>query len=245
MACWLFQLWNGGLLSKVKLLSFLRKLPTNSYVNSSDFVSNLSVMCSFPCACWITLMFLINLQEETWKGCGRRAAYRQLFCSKSFYSTGCVIERIQVITKTSFIHFSHVLISVWIGIIALDSGESSLILEVTLQSTYVRRFRFVTFFAYFRLVFFACKSTCKQVGQFVLTNAWRSRETLRKTGMWWFRGWVRTTRVSTLSSRYNNRKGKLFGIHFDIGFCRPIPSNVTCRRKGQFAFQSKVMEIIT
>jgi hypothetical protein len=57
---------------------------------------------------------------------------------------------------------------------------------------------------------------------------------------------VRTTRVSTLSSRYNNRKGKLFGIHFDISFCRPNPSNVTCRRKGQFAFiQSKVMEIIT
>jgi hypothetical protein len=105
MVCWLFQLWNGDLLSKVKLLSFLRKLPTNSYVNSSDFVSNLSVMCSFPCACWITLMFLINLQEETWKGRGRRAAYRLLFCSKSFYSTECAIERIQVIINTSFIHF--------------------------------------------------------------------------------------------------------------------------------------------
>jgi hypothetical protein len=105
MACWLCQ-WNGGLLSKVKL-SFLRKLPMNSLVNSSDFVSNLSVMCSIQCICWITLMFLINSQEETWKGRGRRAAYGQLFCSKLLYSTECAIEMIQVITNTSSIHFMY------------------------------------------------------------------------------------------------------------------------------------------
>jgi hypothetical protein len=44
------------------------------------------------------------------------------------------------------------------------------------------------------------------------------------------------------------RVRKPFGIHFYIGFCRPIPSNANCRRKGQFAFSSrstKVTEIIT
>jgi hypothetical protein len=33
-------------------------------------------------------------------------------------------------------------------------------------------------------------------------------------------------RVASLSSRYNSSKTQPFGIHFDIGFCRPIPSNV-------------------
>ncbi|EFX69929.1 hypothetical protein DAPPUDRAFT_328638 [Daphnia pulex] len=47
-----------------------------------------------------------------------------------------------------------------------------------------------------------------------------------KRVMQWCRGWVRMTRVASLSKR-------------------PIPGKVTCRRKGQFAFQSKVMEIIT
>jgi hypothetical protein len=66
-----------------------------------------------------------------------------------------------------------------------------------------------------------------------------------KRVMQWCRGWVRMTRVASLSKRYNSSKCKLFGIYFDIGYCRPIPGKVTCRRKGQFAFQSKVMKIIT
>jgi hypothetical protein len=57
-------------------------------------------------------------------------------------------------------------------------------------------------------------------------------------------GWVRMTRVSSLSSRYNRCKVKQFGFHFDIGFVDPSPATSSCRRKGQFAFQSKVMEII-
>jgi hypothetical protein len=71
----------------------------DSQVNSSDFVCNFSVMCSFPCKCWITLTFLINLQ--TYKKSG--AAYCQLFCSKSLYFTECAIKIVQVTTKTSFI----------------------------------------------------------------------------------------------------------------------------------------------
>jgi hypothetical protein len=44
-------------------------------------------------------------------------------------------------------------------------------------------------------------------------------------------GWVRMTRVSSLSSRYNRCKVKQFGFHFDIGFCRPIPSNVILQKE--------------
>jgi hypothetical protein len=39
------------------------------------------------------------------------------------------------------------------------------------------------------------------------------------------------TRVASLSSRYNSRKVKLFGFHFDIGFCRPIPSNFILQKE--------------
>jgi hypothetical protein len=47
-----------------------------------------------------------------------------------------------------------------------------------------------------------------------------------KLSMRWCRDWVRMKRVASLSSRYNSSKTQPFGIHFDIGFCRPIPSNV-------------------
>jgi hypothetical protein len=46
-----------------------------------------------------------------------------------------------------------------------------------------------------------------------------------KLSMRWRRGWVRTVRVSSLSSRYNSHKAQPFDIHFDFGFCRPIPIN--------------------
>ena len=58
-------------------------------------------------------------------------------------------------------------------------------------------------------------------------HAWRSRGILRvKLSMRWCRGWVRTGRVASLSSRCNSRKVQPFGFHFDIFCCRPIPSNV-------------------
>jgi hypothetical protein len=42
---------------------------------------------------------------------------------------------------------------------------------------------------------------------------------------------VRIGRVESLSSRYNSRKAQPFFIHFDIGFCRPIPSNVNLKKE--------------
>jgi hypothetical protein len=56
------------------------------------------------------------------------------------------------------------------------------------------------------------------------------------------RGWVRTTRVALLSSRYSIAARP----SFDIGCCRPFPATSTCRRKGKFAFSShsKVTEIL-
>jgi hypothetical protein len=74
MACWLLccQLWAYGVLLSKVTLSFLRKLPVNSYVNSSDFICYLSVMCSIPDICWISLIFSSTYSlspEETWKSC--------------------------------------------------------------------------------------------------------------------------------------------------------------------------------
>jgi hypothetical protein len=117
----LCQLWAyGGLLSKVKLISFLRKLTMYLLVNSSDFICKLSVMCSIPVICWINLMYLINLQEKTcWKG---RAAYccrSTIYLFKSLYSTGCAIKRKQVTTITSFINtvlLKHIFFSSFIRI---------------------------------------------------------------------------------------------------------------------------------
>jgi hypothetical protein len=43
---------------------------------------------------------------------------------------------------------------------------------------------------------------------------------------------VRKVRVSSLLSRYNSRKVQPFDIHhFDIGFCRPIPSNANLKKE--------------
>jgi hypothetical protein len=71
---------HGGLLSKVKLISFLRKLPMYLLVNSSDFICKLSVMCSIPFICCINLMYLINLQEKTLKeSCCSLLSFNHLF----------------------------------------------------------------------------------------------------------------------------------------------------------------------
>ncbi len=40
-----------------------------------------------------------------------------------------------------------------------------------------------------------------------------------KLSMRWCKGWVRTGRVASLSSRYKSRKAQPFGFHFDFGFC--------------------------
>jgi hypothetical protein len=55
-----------------------------------------------------------------------------------------------------------------------------------------------------------------------------------KLSMRWCRDWVRMKRVASLSSRYNSRKVQPFGIHFDVGFCRPIPSNVNLKKERPF-----------
>jgi hypothetical protein len=51
-----------------------------------------------------------------------------------------------------------------------------------------------------------------------------------KLSMRWCRGWVRTGRVASLSSRYKNHKAQPFGIHFYFGYCRPIPRNVNLKK---------------
>jgi hypothetical protein len=45
---------------------------------------------------------------------------------------------------------------------------------------------------------------------------------------------VRIGLVESFTSRYNSRKAQPFGIHFDIGFCRPIPSNVNLKKERPF-----------
>jgi hypothetical protein len=52
-----------------------------------------------------------------------------------------------------------------------------------------------------------------------------------KLSMRWCRGWVRIGRDASLSSRYNSRKAQPFGIHFDFGYCRPIPRNVNLKKE--------------
>jgi hypothetical protein len=52
-----------------------------------------------------------------------------------------------------------------------------------------------------------------------------------KLSMRWCRGWVRMKRVPHHYQAGNSRKAQPFGIYFDIGFCRPIPSNANLKKK--------------
>jgi hypothetical protein len=101
MAWWLLcQLWAyayGVLLSTVEL-SFSSKI-TNEFIGKFEWFRP----CSIPCICWIALMCLINLQEETWKS---GAAYRSsTILFKTIYSTECAIEMIQVTTSNTLLTF--------------------------------------------------------------------------------------------------------------------------------------------
>jgi hypothetical protein len=116
------------------------------------------------------------------------------------------------------------------GIIALDSGNS-LIFEVTLQSTYVRSFRFDKFFACLGCVF--CMQVNLQTGRPVCPD--RMSFTLEGHEKHYVKlacGGVEVGWEWHVFHHYqSSRKGKLFGFHFDIGFCRPIPRNVNLKKE--------------
>jgi hypothetical protein len=105
---------------------------------------------------------------------------------------------------------------------------------------------FVTFFAYLLCLFFFfffhsnknAKTSASLFRQDVL-HAWRSLETLRvKLSMRWCRGWSRTGRVASLSSKFKSPKTQPFGIHFH--FCRPIPSNVNLKKERPVCISSNL-----
>ena len=48
-----------------------------------------------------------------------------------------------------------------------------------------------------------------------------------KLSMRWCRGWVRTGRAAFIIKQVQKPLGSAVGIHFDFGFCRPIPATST------------------
>jgi hypothetical protein len=52
-----------------------------------------------------------------------------------------------------------------------------------------------------------------------------------KLSMRWCRGWVRTGRAAFIIKQVQKPLSSAVGIHFDFGFCRPIPSNVNLKKE--------------